>query len=105
MRRDDAKKLIAALIRRRHNDALRIKKLRSRLSDGDDGRLSLLLNERNKLAQQLYKATGINPKSKFFTTEVARKIELEPSLRSLYRVLDRYENIDSKITNIIEFGN
>lgn len=33
MRRDDAKKLIAALIRRRHNDALKIKRLRSRLND------------------------------------------------------------------------
>lgn len=33
MRRDDTKKLIAALIRRRHNDALRIKRLRSRLND------------------------------------------------------------------------
>lgn len=36
MRRDDAKRLIAALIRRRHNDALRIKKLRSRLNDRDE---------------------------------------------------------------------
>lgn len=35
MRRDDAKKLIAALIRRRHNDALRIKRLKSRLNDAD----------------------------------------------------------------------
>lgn len=34
MRRDDTKKLIAALIRRRHDDSLRIKKLRSRLNDG-----------------------------------------------------------------------
>lgn len=102
MRRDDAKKIIAALIRRRHNDAIRIKKLRSRLSDG---LLSLLLNERNRLAQQLYRATGVNPKNRFFTTEVARKIEIDPSLRSLYRVLDKYEDVDSKITNIVEFGN
>lgn len=35
MHRDDAKRLITALIRRRHNDALRIKRLKSRLNDAD----------------------------------------------------------------------
>lgn len=42
MRRDDAKKLIAALIRRRHNDALKIKRLRSRLNDDGSGLAALV---------------------------------------------------------------
>lgn len=56
MRRDDAKKLIAALIRRRHDDALRIKRLRSRLND--DSEFYPIINKAEREVYNLYHFPG-----------------------------------------------
>ena len=58
MRRDDAKRLIAALIRRRHNDALRIKKLRSRLND--DREFYPIISKAERVVYDLYHFPGKN---------------------------------------------
>lgn len=70
-----------------------------------DPRLERLFRKRNQLAQQLYRATGVNPKSPYFSSEVAREIEDRPDLKSLWRVLNEYDSVDQSITNAVEFGN
>lgn len=70
-----------------------------------DPRLEGMYRKRNQLAQQLYRATGISPKSRFFNVEVKREIEERPELKSLRRVFEEYESIDQSIENAVVFGN
>jgi uncharacterized protein YdcH (DUF465 family) len=70
-----------------------------------DPRLEALYKKRNRLENQLYRATGVNPKTPFFSTKVARIIEQNSDLKSLWKVLDEYDSVDGAITDAVEFGN
>lgn len=98
MRRDDAKKLIDALIRRRHNDALRIKRLRSRLNDGPKEGLILKIEQlARNLSQGLYEKVHYSES----TSKKAALKAAESAIDNLSKAVNngRLERADSIVTN------